>query len=172
MTTANLITLIRLCLVPMIYWLASTDRGAWAAVIFCLAAGTDAVDGWIARLRGEVSSLGKLLDPLADKALQLTTLFTTARTGFTPVWVVVVLLVKESLLVLGGLWMLHQDYVVSARLYGKVASVLLFVALAGGLLQLDIMQPVLYVGVAVSLLAGLDYLIQAVRTLSNKRTMG
>jgi CDP-diacylglycerol--glycerol-3-phosphate 3-phosphatidyltransferase len=72
---ANLITLLRIALVPFVVWVvfAEPDRGsAWrwlAVLLFVISAATDGVDGAVARKRGEVTNLGKLLDPIADKLL-------------------------------------------------------------------------------------------------------
>jgi CDP-diacylglycerol--glycerol-3-phosphate 3-phosphatidyltransferase len=155
-----------------VVWFSTTERSYLAAGLFVLAALTDVVDGWLARARGEVSNLGKLLDPVADKALQLSALFLVVRSGYSPLWLVLVLLGKELALLLGGLFMLRNGIVVSARFYGKLASLLLFVALTAGLAGMFSWQPLLYLGASVSCLAGLDYLIQAVRTFSSRRISG
>lgn len=172
MALANCITLSRLLLVPVILWLTAHGHSGPAAAVFLLAACTDFVDGWVARTRHEVTSLGKLLDPLADKALQLGVLLAIVGSGYAPMWLVLLLLGKEVALVLGGLWMLRRGQVVSARATGKIASFFLFAAITAGLAGIRAMQPLLYLGTALSLAAGVDYLIQAVRTLSNKSITG
>lgn len=73
----NFLTLIRICLIPVfvVVFLAPTqDRSLVAAVIFTVAAVTDLLDGYIARRTGQVTKLGKLLDPIADKLLVLSAL--------------------------------------------------------------------------------------------------
>lgn len=73
----NFLTLVRICLIPVfvVVFLAPTpDRSLVAAVIFTVAAVTDLLDGYIARRTGQVTKLGKLLDPIADKLLVLSAL--------------------------------------------------------------------------------------------------
>jgi CDP-diacylglycerol--glycerol-3-phosphate 3-phosphatidyltransferase len=149
-----------------------TERSLLAMLTFALAAATDLLDGWVARKRGEVSDLGKLLDPVADKALQISILVILAQTGRTPLWLVLLLVVKEVAMVLGGLLFLTRGTVVSARRSGKVASAILFPALAISLVNATIGRPLVFIGVTASLLAGTDYLIQAVRSSSSKRIAG
>jgi CDP-diacylglycerol--glycerol-3-phosphate 3-phosphatidyltransferase len=73
----NFLTLVRICLIPVfvVVFLAPTpDRSLVAAVIFTVAAVTDLLDGYIARRTGQITKLGKLLDPIADKLLVLSAL--------------------------------------------------------------------------------------------------
>jgi CDP-diacylglycerol--glycerol-3-phosphate 3-phosphatidyltransferase len=101
---ANAITVVRILLVPVFVLLLVTggsgadERPGWrwaAFVLFGVAALTDRVDGQIARSRGLVTELGKLLDPIADKALMGGALVTLSVLGDVPWWVTVVILVRE-----------------------------------------------------------------------------
>jgi cardiolipin synthase len=169
---ANLITLSRLLSVPIIYWLAITEYNVEAVLLYLLAAATDLLDGWVARRRREVSDLGKLLDPIADKALQIMVLVILVQTGKVPLWPVLALLAKEAAMILGGLLFLAKGTVVSARFSGKLASAILFPALAVSFVEPSVGKPLVYIGVTASILAGADYLIQAFYTLSGKRIAG
>lgn len=172
MTLANLVTLLRLLLIPVVVWLHCTQAFGAAAVVFAFAAATDALDGWLARRRGEVSTTGKWLDPLADKLLQATGLILVATSGFVSPWLVFLLLGKELALVIGGAWLLSKDQVVSARPLGKIASLLLFPALVAGLAEISAFRFLLYIGAVFSLLAGLDYLLVVIRGPSNSAHAG
>jgi CDP-diacylglycerol--glycerol-3-phosphate 3-phosphatidyltransferase len=98
---ANLITLSRIALVPFVLWVlfAEPDRGsAWrgfAVLLFVLSAATDGVDGAVARRRGEVTNLGKILDPIADKLLIGGALVSLSILGEVSWWVTGVILVRE-----------------------------------------------------------------------------
>jgi len=98
---ANLITLSRIALVPFVLWVlfAEPDRGsAWrwlAVLLFVLSAATDGVDGAVARKRGEVTNLGKLLDPIADKLLIGGVLVSLSMLGEVSWWITGVILVRE-----------------------------------------------------------------------------
>ena len=97
----NLITVARILLVPVVVVLLLADGGVdgpmrWAgALLFIIAIATDSVDGHLARSRGLISDLGKLLDPIADKALTGTALVMLSVLGELPWWVTVLILVRE-----------------------------------------------------------------------------
>src|SRR5467141_2534189 len=94
----NLMTLGRMALIPVFLVLLAYENrhnSFWAAAIFAVAALTDWVDGWLARVSGKVTTLGKFLDPLADKIIVLSALVELLRLGRAPVWVVVIILARE-----------------------------------------------------------------------------
>jgi cardiolipin synthase len=101
LTLANLITLARLCAVPGIVWLIIHDRLDWAFVLFAAAGISDGVDGWLARRSRTRSRLGALLDPVADKALMVSTYVTLAVIGVLPDWLAI-LVVFRDVLIVGG----------------------------------------------------------------------
>jgi CDP-diacylglycerol--glycerol-3-phosphate 3-phosphatidyltransferase len=97
----NLLTLGRMALIPLFLYLLSYEnrRNSFlAAAIYSVAALSDWVDGWLARVSGKVTTLGKFLDPLADKVIVLSALVMLVRLGRAPVWVVVVILAREFLI--------------------------------------------------------------------------
>ncbi len=94
----NLLTFARVVMIPIV--LVFLDRGTpracyWAALVYALAAITDALDGWLARRQGLVSVLGKFLDPLADKLIVAATLVWLLPMGRIPAWAVALLLIRE-----------------------------------------------------------------------------
>jgi CDP-diacylglycerol--glycerol-3-phosphate 3-phosphatidyltransferase len=94
----NALTVSRILLIPVfvVFFLEPTrERCVLAAAVFGLAALTDAVDGYIARRWGQVTRLGKLLDPIADKLLVLTALFLLVDFGEVDAWVAIVLAGRE-----------------------------------------------------------------------------
>lgn len=94
----NAITVSRILLIPvfvLVFLEPTPYRSLAAAAVFGLAALTDAVDGYVARRWGQVTRLGKLLDPIADKLLVLTALFLLVDFGRVDVWVAIVLAGRE-----------------------------------------------------------------------------
>ncbi len=94
----NAITVSRILLIPVfvVFFLEPTpDRSIMAAAVFGLAALTDAVDGYVARRWGQVTKLGQLLDPIADKLLVLTALFLLVDFGLVETWIAIVLAGRE-----------------------------------------------------------------------------
>jgi len=98
---ANLLTLLRLVLVPVFAVYLLESRWSLAFAMFALAACTDFLDGWVARRFGWVTALGVFIDPMADKALQLTAFTLLALRGVCPDWVVVLAWARELLVVSG-----------------------------------------------------------------------
>ena len=97
----NLLTLGRIALIPVfLYLLAYENRrnSFLAAAVYAVCALTDWIDGWLARISNKVTTLGKFLDPLADKVIVLSALAMLVRLGRVPVWVVVVILAREFLI--------------------------------------------------------------------------
>jgi CDP-diacylglycerol---glycerol-3-phosphate 3-phosphatidyltransferase len=97
----NLITIFRMALIPVyLVFLAYESRhnSFWAAIVFSAAAASDWIDGWVARVSNKITTLGKFLDPLADKLIVLSALIMLIRLGRCPVWVVVLILARELLI--------------------------------------------------------------------------
>ena len=97
----NMMTVGRMALVPVFLYLLyyeNRHNSFLAAAIYSLAALTDWVDGWLARVSGKVTTLGKFLDPLADKIIVLSALVMLVRLGRAPVWVVVIIVAREFLI--------------------------------------------------------------------------
>ena len=118
----NLMTLARIALIPVFLWLLAYENrhnSFLAALVFSVAAITDWVDGWLARVSNKVTQLGKFLDPLADKIIVLSALVMLLRLGRVPVWVVVVIIARE--LLISGLRTIaiSEGLVISASSGGK-----------------------------------------------------
>lgn len=98
LTIPNVITFVRLCLLPVFVWLlfGRENRAAAAGLLACLGA-TDFLDGWIARHYDQASNLGKVLDPVADRLLFFVSAGAILIDGSVPTWFAVVVLVRETL---------------------------------------------------------------------------
>jgi CDP-diacylglycerol--glycerol-3-phosphate 3-phosphatidyltransferase len=97
----NLMTLGRIALIPVLLWLLYYENrrnSFWAALIYAVCALSDWFDGWLARVSNKVTTLGKFLDPLADKVIVLSALVMLVRLGRVAVWVVVVIVAREFLI--------------------------------------------------------------------------
>jgi nicotinamide-nucleotide amidase len=148
---ANTITLIRIVLIP-VFLVVLLGRmpnwGPWlAALVFTLLAVTDAVDGYVARARNEVTTFGKFIDPLADKLLVTAALIALVDLGPLPSWIAIVIISRE--LIVSGLRMVAvaEGKVIAASVYGKLKTVLQIIAIVGFTVK-DSPLVVQYVGVA------------------------
>lgn len=102
MTAADLLTILRLILVPVFLFTFLTGNYLWALWSFALAGLTDLVDGTIARFLKCQTSVGAILDPVADKALTAVTFACLFVKGIVPIWFFL-LLVSRDLMILGGI---------------------------------------------------------------------
>jgi len=98
--------------------------------IVLLAGFTDVLDGYIARKYNLVTKIGIVLDPFADKLMLLTVLVSMTIKGMLPLWIIVVVALKESVLLIGAL-ILHKNHeiVVPANFYGKAATASFYIAI-------------------------------------------
>ena len=138
-TLPNVISFIRLCMVPVYMVLLLNGYDLLATFMFALAAGTDWIDGQLARRTNCVSKLGQLLDPAVDRILMSCGVIGLMLVGRLPVWIVVVVLGRDLMLLVGGAYLLKRYHERVAVIYpGKVATTFLFVGFAGLLLNVPL----------------------------------
>jgi cardiolipin synthase len=95
LTPPNVLSMLRLVCVPIFLWLILTDQDNWALVVLTLSGVSDYLDGKIARHYNQVTRVGQLLDPLADRLYILSTLLGLAWRGIIPWWLVAILVSRE-----------------------------------------------------------------------------
>lgn len=124
LTVPNLVTLIRLLLLPLFLWLLfATPYHIAALVVFAVAASTDWVDGQIARRTHQVSRIGKLFDPFVDRLLIAVGVIAIFLLGRLPLWILVYLIVRDCFLLFGGRYLLARCGKVPPVVYvGKFAT--------------------------------------------------
>lgn len=113
-TIANIITALRVLIVPVFFFLLIQDEQwsyLWALLLFGTAAVTDVVDGLVARRLGEISELGVFLDPLADKLLVLSALLGFVWLDILPLWMVVIVALRDVLATVLRVWSLSEGNV-------------------------------------------------------------
>lgn len=138
-TIPNVISFIRLCMVPVYMVLLLNGYDLLATFMFALAAGTDWIDGQLARRTNCVSKLGQLLDPAVDRVLMICGVIGLMLVGRLPIWIVVVVLGRDLMLLVGGAYLLKRYHERVAVIYpGKVATTFLFVGFAGLLLNMPL----------------------------------
>ena len=124
----NILTIIRFICIPLIIASLGMNNYLLALMLFTFSALTDVLDGIIARKFNAVSDFGKLMDPLADKCTQLSVLLTLAIKNVIPIWIVVILIVKEAIMIAGASFLYGKKLVVSSKWYGKLTTVLIYLA--------------------------------------------
>ena len=124
LTAPNVITLVRLLLLPLFLWLLfATPYHIAALVVYAVAASTDWVDGQVARRTHQVSKLGKLFDPFVDRLLIAVGVIAIFILGRLPLWILVYLIARDVCLLLGGRYLLAKAGKVPPVVYvGKFAT--------------------------------------------------
>lgn len=191
LTLANRITVIRILGVPVfilliLRYLQALSEGRldpgfrWAAlVLFILIAATDALDGYLARSRNEISTLGKMLDPLADKALNLSALILLTRPSIpalNPQFPVelTLLVISRDVILIAGAFLVHHEHGkvhITPRLSGKLATAALMLAIVYILIQGPSLPFTIWVWITGGLvsLSAVQYLIDGIQQLEQKK---
>ncbi len=162
----NILTSLRILFIPVFAWHVLDQRWWWAFGLFVALMITDKLDGDIARARGLITDFGKIADPIADKALMITALVTLNIASTLPVWVTVVIIVRELGITVWRMWMLRNGKVVPASKGGKLKTVLQTVAVGMYLcppVPTTAAFVVMLAAVAVTVITGIQYLVDAGR---------
>ncbi len=181
-TLPNLLGLFRLLATPVIAVLILwpfPGAGLLAFILFVPAALSDLLDGWLARSRGQVTTLGAFLDLTADKVLVAALLIALVEPGLAPAWLVIVILVREFLV--GGARQVaaSEQLLVGSQVAGKAKTVVTLIAIGLLLLAFDAQTGgptatigigvlaetvgtwLLLAGMALAIVSGVDYLSRA-----------
>lgn len=132
----NLLTILRFILAPFIVVLIIQDKYLAAFIVFTISSISDILDGIIARKFNFITDFGKLMDPLADKITQLSILITLTFKHIIPIWMIVIVLLKELTMIIGGSFLYKKDVVVFSKWYGKLSTVLFYFAIACSLIKI------------------------------------
>ena len=125
----NALTVIRFLLIPIIVIACVQGQYILAIAVLSISGLTDILDGTIARKYNYITDFGKLMDPLADKATQISLLTTLFIKGAIQIWILAVVVLKEFCMVSGASFLYGKELVVSSKWYGKLATVLFYVAM-------------------------------------------
>lgn len=174
----NILSSIRLCLVFVFAFLFFQGYLLASLIVFLVAGLTDIADGYLARKYNWITSLGKILDPLADKSMQCTVLVCLCIEQFVPIWLIIPFVVKElTLLLLGFLMIRKRSVIVTSSWFGKLAvcvfyaAIVLLIALHNNVLAVPENAFIIYIigGVALffTLFAFVMYFVKYINVHSN-----
>ena len=131
----NILTIIRFILIPFIFTSVVNEDFLATIIIFTISAITDILDGYIARKYNYITDIGKLIDPLADKLTQMSLLLSLAILKILPWWIFAIVFIKECVMIISASLMYKkEDVVVYSKWYGKLATVLFYLAIVCSLL--------------------------------------
>ncbi len=134
----NMLSLFRLLLVPALvvtYFCVPGTNHIIALIIFIVASVTDVLDGIIARATNQITPIGTVLDPFADKLLKMSTLLCLCIDGVLPIWLSVLLIVIDLAMIITGLCLLKEKITIPSNFIGKLGTVVMSVGLVLCFLQ-------------------------------------
>jgi len=189
LTFANKITIGRILAVPfliaaLLYYNAQRDYLRWVALgFFLFAMISDVIDGYIARRRHEKTPAGKILDPLADKLLLISSFLCLyiirARLPLMhfPLWLVVTVISRDGILIIGAmlLYMIFRRLPVESTRWGKLSTFFQALCVIGMLLQLPGVTFIWFWAALLTIISGVDYLRQGIsllNTVGDKDSLG
>ena len=140
-TIPNVISFIRLCLIPIAFTLLLKGEDLASGIIFGVAAATDFLDGQIARRTNTVTRLGQMLDPAVDRFLMIFGVIGLLIVGRLPLWIVLFVFIRDILLLAGGAFLkLSVDRRVPVVYPGKVATTFLFIGFCALIVNVPVCQ--------------------------------
>ena len=177
MNLPNLLTLIRILLIPLFVILIINQSFSWALIIFALAGITDGIDGLIARITRQRTELGAYLDPIADKLLLSAGFITLAIIEMLPSWLAVIVITRDMIILLGILVMILTNYHPQIRpsLISKVTTtlqiltILLVLMVEYGSIFRLLSKIVIYGTTFFTILSGAHYIYIGTRMVNQKK---
>lgn len=164
MNIPNILTVIRIILVPVyLFVFYNSENILYAGLVFALAGLTDALDGRIARKYNMTSKVGAALDPLADKLMTFAVLISFTSINLIPLWVVLILCIKEVLMILGGLvlYFFKEKRVLPSNKFGKSATISFYVTISAIVLRIPFpgfIKLLILITVSLNIIAFINYL--------------
>jgi CDP-diacylglycerol--glycerol-3-phosphate 3-phosphatidyltransferase len=158
----NALTVLRILLVPvLVVALLDETSSPWlAAAVFAAASLTDAIDGYIARSRQQVTTFGKLMDPVADKLLIIAALVVLVSQDRIPAWIAMVIIAREFAVTVTRMYATSQGIVISANWWGKAKTMVQVAAIffaIGFNPTPPAVDALLYAAVVITIISGIDY---------------
>lgn len=158
MNIPNILTGMRLLMIPFFGYFIWIEEYVIGAILFLMAGFTDFLDGYIARKFKLVTNFGKVADPIADKLMQVTALALLAYRGRIPVLILLILATKEILMIIGGVVLYKKgEIVVPANWYGKIGTVLIYLAIVLSMFRVPYSDIVVYVALLFAIFAFIMY---------------
>lgn len=176
MNLANKITIFRILIIPLFISFILYSRWNAALVVFCIAAISDGVDGYIARKYSQRTELGRILDPIADKLLILSAFISLSVNHELllplrlPAYVPIVIISRDAIIILGALVIYHikGKLEVKPTMVSKATTFLQMASVAGILLKLPVSPYLWNIAVGFTVVTGVDYVIKGSKFFNEK----
>lgn len=178
MNTANKLTILRIILVPIFMALLMTEGVGFqiaALAVFVIASLTDAMDGYIARHRNQITTFGKFMDPLADKMLTTAAFVIFVSMGRMSPWALTLILMREFAVSGVRLLAAAKSEVIAASMSGKIKTVSQMVAIIAAIILLNpffeadsaklITEILIWISTVAAVVSGIEYIVKNINLL-------
>jgi CDP-diacylglycerol--glycerol-3-phosphate 3-phosphatidyltransferase len=175
----NTITLLRISVVPFLFILLANPGEFWSlviAVLFVIASVTDFLDGYFARKYQMITTMGKFLDPIADKIIVNTAMILMIPIGRIPAWIVAVTIIRDLIVDVIRSIASSEGFYIQASILGKQKTVTQIIAVTALMIHYSIFginahvvgTAILYVALFLTLYSGIDYFIKLYKSVVEK----
>ncbi|MFW6014880.1 MAG: CDP-diacylglycerol--glycerol-3-phosphate 3-phosphatidyltransferase [bacterium] len=166
----NILTILRIILIPFYINFFLIEKYIIAAVLFLVSAMTDFFDGYIARKYNITTKLGRILDPAADKLTIISILLVLIFKNIIPDFIAIIILTREIFIFISSTisFLLGYDFINPSNL-GKISIFLLYVAITLKLFNVKFIDMALfYIVIPLNIISGIDYVLTNIKLLSSK----
>lgn len=182
LTVPNLISFLRICSIPYIAWLITKNHMILALVVLAISAFSDCIDGYIARRWNQVSKLGQILDPIADRLLIIFSTVALAIAAIIPWWALVLVVLRDVIMAALVVLLAQHDYgPLPVNFVGKAGTALIMLAIVSLMIVYAVSTEAMFVlyaaaiacgiwGIVLYWYAGLLYYRQAYVLLSDAKS--
>jgi cardiolipin synthase len=177
MNLPNILTLIRILLIPLFVILIINKSFGWALIVFAIAGITDGIDGLIARITRQRTELGAYLDPIADKLLLSAGFVTLAIIELVPSWLAVIVITRDVIILLGILVMTLNNYspkiqpslISKVTTFLQISTILLVLMVEYGSIFRNLFNIAIYGTTLFTILSGAHYIYIGTRIFNEKK---
>lgn len=169
-TIPNIVSLFRIILVGIAAYCLAKGDNINAFIIYVTAMLTDFLDGFLARLLQQISELGKILDPLADKLMVISAVVILCIQGRMPIWFVSIVLARDLIIMIAGLILRSKlNFVIPSIMIGKITATVLMLTFGLNILYFYYIEYLYYLSALLSLISLIAYAVNANKILKNKK---
>lgn len=155
LTIPNIISFLRICSIPYIAWLITQHNMVLALIVLAISAFSDCVDGFIARSLNQVSKLGQILDPIADRLLIICSILALAVANIIPWWALILVMMRDIIMAILVLILAQHDYgPLPVNFVGKAGTALLMLSIVSLMIVYSVATEIMLILYAAALACG------------------
>ena len=152
-TIPNIVTLMRLIILPFVLVSLNKEQNVQAFILILIAGFTDVLDGFLAKILHQATTIGKILDPIVDKIFVVTILIYLYVYRSFPVWGFYIIIALELLIIIGGYWLIMKHHKIpSSNIPGKIAVIFVSLATYLYVIDLDTINNLFIIGINIKIL--------------------